>query len=126
MVAIIAAFLPAPAALWVLAAAAAAGSVAVLTVRLSPHPPAGGSPWQAIKSGLHRVFSHRPLAVVTASSTLTQIGQGGLAIAAVALSIERIGSPSEGAAVVTSFAVGSLVGAMMKQSGPRDAALNPS
>jgi hypothetical protein len=118
LVAIIAAFLPAPAALWVLAAAAAAGSVAVLAVGLSPHLQAGGSPWQAIKSGLRRIFIHRPLAVVTASSTLTQLGQGGLAIAAVALSIERIGSPSEGAAVVTSFAVGSLLGALYETARP--------
>jgi hypothetical protein len=118
VVAIIAAFLPAAAALWVLAAAAGAGSVAVRAVRLSPHLRAEGSPWEAIKSGLGRIFSHRPLAVVTASSTLTQLGQGGLAIAAVALSIERSGSPGQGAAVVTSFAVGSLLGALYETVRP--------
>ncbi|MFD1210571.1 MFS transporter [Arthrobacter sp. GCM10027362] len=118
LVAIIAAFLPAQVALWVLAAAAALGSLAVRAVRLRPHVRAGGSPWQAIKSGLRRIFSHRPLAVVTASSTLTQLGQGGLAVAAVALSIERIGSPSEGAAVMTSFAIGSLLGALCETARP--------
>jgi hypothetical protein len=56
--------------------------------------------------------------VVTAASTLTQLGQGGLAIAAVALSIERIGSPSDGALVVTSFAVGSLLGALCETVRP--------
>ncbi|MEV7604939.1 MFS transporter [Paenarthrobacter sp. NPDC089322] len=117
-VAVIAAFLPAQAALGVLAVAAALGAIAVRSVRLRPHGRGGGSPWQAIKSGLHRIFSHRPLAVVTASSTLTQLGQGGLAIAAVALSIERIGSPGEGAALVTSFAIGSLLGALYETARP--------
>jgi MFS family permease len=118
LVAIISVFVPAQTALWVLAAAAALGAVAVPAVGLRPHAGTGGPPWQAIKSGLHRIFSHRPLAVVTASSTLTQLGQGGLAIAAVALSIERIGSPSDGAAVVTSFAIGSLLGALYETARP--------
>ena len=118
LVAVISVFLPAGTALWVLAAAAALGAAAVPAVGLRPHAGAAGSPWQAIKSGLHRIFSHRPLAVVTASSTLTQLGQGGLAIAAVALSIERIGSPSDGAAVVTSFAIGSLLGALYETARP--------
>ena len=118
LVAVIAAFLPVQAALGVLAAAAAFGSLAIRAVGLRPHSRRGGSPLQAIKSGLHRIVSHRPLAVVTGSSTLTQLGQGGLAIAAVALSIERAGSPTEGAAVVTSFAIGSLCGALFETARP--------
>ncbi|WP_374102518.1 MFS transporter [Arthrobacter sp. ISL-65] len=117
-VALIAAFLPAQVGLLALAAGAALGSVAVRAVGLRPHARAGGSPWQAVKAGLHRIFSHRPLAVMTAASTLTQFGQGGLAIAAVALSIERIGSPKDGATVVTVFAVGSLLGALIEAARP--------
>ena len=118
LVAILAASVPPPVALWVLAAAAAAGSAAVRGAGLTPHSRAEGSPWRAVQAGLGRVLRHRLLAVVTASSTLTQLGQGGLAIAAVALSIERIGSPGDGAAVVTSFAIGSLVGALCETVRP--------
>lgn len=119
LVAILAAFLPAQAGLWVLAAAATLGSVAVLTLGLRSRSEGhSGSAWDAVKAGLHKIFSHRPLAVVTASSTLTQLGQGGLAVAAVTLSIERAGSASEGAAVVTSFAVGSLIGALFETVRP--------
>ena len=118
IVALIAVFLPAQSALAVLAAAAAFGPLALRGLRLHPHARARGSLWQAVKAGLHRIVSHRPLAVVTASSTFTQLGQGGLAIAAVALSIERVGSPSEGAMVVTAFAVGSLFGALLETARP--------
>ncbi|UKA56359.1 hypothetical protein LFT45_10900 [Arthrobacter sp. FW305-BF8] len=41
-----------------------------------------------------------------------------MAIAAVALSIERIGSPRDGAAVVTAFAIGSLLGAVVETARP--------
>lgn len=118
IVALIAVFLPAQSALAVLAAAAALGPLALRAVQLRPHALGRASLWQAVKAGLHRIFSHRPLAVVTVSSTLTQLGQGGLAIAAVALSIERAGSPSEGAMVVTSFAIGSLLGALVEAARP--------
>jgi hypothetical protein len=117
-VALIAVLLPAQAGLLALAAAAALGSVAVRAVGFRPHARAGDSPWRAVKAGLHRVLSHRPTAVMTAASTLTQFGQGGLAIAAVALSIERIGSPRDGATVVTAFAIGSLLGAVLETARP--------
>lgn len=118
VVALIAVFLPAQASLAVLAVSAALGPLALRGLALRPHGRAQGSLWQAVKAGLHRIFSYRPLAVVTASSTFTQLGQGGLAIAAVALSIERAGSPGEGAAVVTAFAVGSLLGALVETARP--------
>jgi hypothetical protein len=118
LVAVLAVVVPAQFALWVLSATAALGSVAVAVVGLRPHGRSAGSPWKAVRDGLRRISSHRPLAVVTASSTLTQLGQGALAIAAVALSIEREGSPSGGAALVTAFAVGSLVGAVFETARP--------
>jgi hypothetical protein len=117
-VAIMSAFFPAGASLGVLAAAAVLGAVSVSVVGLQPNSAARVSPWRAIGAGLHRMFRYRPLAVVTAASTLSQLGQGGLAIAAVALSIDRIGSPGEGAVVVTAFAVGSLVGALSETFRP--------
>lgn len=118
VVALISAFLPAQAALLVLALMAALCPVSLRAVGLQPHARAGVSLWRAIRDGLQRIFNHRPLAVVTFSSTFTQLGQGGLAIAAVALSIDRVGSPSEGAAVVTAFAVGSLAGALLETARP--------
>ena len=118
LVAIMVAFFPAGASLGVLAATAVLGAVSVSLIRLHPHPAATASPWRGIADGLHRIFRHRPLAVVTAASTLSQLGQGGLAIAAVALSIDRIGSPSEGALMVTAFAVGSLLGALYETARP--------
>jgi len=120
-VAVMLAFFPAGASLMVLAAAAVVGAFCVSIIGLRPHAAVTISPWRAIAAGLHRIFRHRPLAVVTAASTLSQLGQGGLAIAAVALSMDRIGSPSEGALVVTAFAVGSLLGALYETARPTSA-----
>lgn len=118
LVAIMVLFVPAPAALWMLSAAAALGAVSAVVIR-RPSPAApGGSVWQSVKAGLQQIVGNRRLAVVTGASTLTQLGQGGLAIAAVALSIERIGSAAEGAVLVTAFAVGSLVGAVWETIRP--------
>ncbi|WP_336716659.1 hypothetical protein, partial [Arthrobacter sp. USHLN218] len=108
LVAIMVLFVPAPAALWMLSAAAALGAVSAVVIRRPSHTAPGGSVWQSVKAGLQQIVGNRRLAVVTGASTLTQLGQGGLAIAAVALSIERIGSAAEGAVLVTAFAVGSL------------------
>lgn len=118
LVAIVAAFLPANVSLLVLAATAALGSACVRAIGLRPHAQASSSPFEAIKAGLQRISGHRPLAVVTASFTLAQLGQGALAVAAVALSLERAGSPGQGAALVTSFALGSLLGAIFETARP--------
>lgn len=117
-VAALATFFPAGASLGALAAAALLGAVSVNLIGLQPHPETPVSPRRAAMAGLQQIFGYRPLAVVTAASTLTQVGQGGLAIAAVALSIDRVGSPSEGALVVTAFAVGSLLGALLETIRP--------
>jgi hypothetical protein len=118
LVAVMATFLPGGAALWVLSAAALAGAISAAATGLKARGRISGSVWQTVKSGLHRILSHRPLAVVTGASTLSQLGQGGLAVAAVALSIERIGTPGEGALLVTAFAVGSLIGALYETIRP--------
>lgn len=117
-VAVLATFLPAGASLGALAVAALLGAVSVVAIGLEPHPATPVSPRRAVMAGLQQIFGYRPLAVVTAASTLAQVGQGGLAIAAVALSIDRVGSPNEGALVVTAFAVGSLLGALLETIRP--------
>lgn len=118
LVAITVTFFPAQAALGVLSAAAFLGALGATAIRLPSHAAAGGPVWRTVAAGLRQIFGHRPLAVVTASSTLSQLGQGGLAVAAIALSIERIGSPGEGALLVTAFAVGSLLGALYETARP--------
>lgn len=100
------------------AAAAVLGALSAAAIRLPSHAGEGGSVWRTVAAGLRQILGHRPLAVVAASSTLSQLGQGGLAVVAIALSTERIGSPSEGAILVTAFAVGSLLGALYETARP--------
>ncbi|WP_423182670.1 MFS transporter [Arthrobacter sp. NyZ413] len=117
-VALIAAFLSAQAALFALAGICLAGTSFAGAIKSRSHNHSSEPPWQVVKAGFRRIFGHRPLAIVAASSTLTQVGQGGLAIAVVALSVDRVGSPREGAGLVTAFAVGSLVGALWETLRP--------
>jgi hypothetical protein len=123
-VAVLSIFLPPQAIMCLLALSAALGAAGICCIRLRTHPPADISPWRAVLAGLHHTFGHRKLSVVTVASTVSQIGQGGLAIAAVSLSIARVGSPGDGAIVVTAFAVGSLVGAVLETVRPAQAQPN--
>lgn len=118
LVAVLAAFLPGGAALRVLAAAALLGAVSASAAGLKARGATGISVWLTVRSGLHRIVNHRPLAVMTGASTLSQVGQGGLAVATVALSIERVGSAGAGAMLVTAFAFGSLLGALSETIRP--------
>lgn len=117
-VAITVSLAPAGVSLGALAAAAALGGAIVNVIGLEPRPVTQISPWRAVVSGLQRIFGYRPLTIVTAASTLSQLGQGALAIAAVTLSMDRRGSPSEGALVVVAFAIGSLLGALLETIHP--------
>lgn len=118
LVALAVTFLPAQAALWALSASAALGAVSIAVVGLPSHAASVVPVWLSVTAGFRQLLGHRPLAVVTAASTLSQLGQGGLAIAAVALSMERIGSARDGALLVTAFAVGSLLGALVETVRP--------
>jgi MFS family permease len=97
-----------------MAAFALLGAVGTLPLRL--HPLASTherrSMLATIAAGFRHIATHRPLAVITASGTLSQLGNGGLAIAAVALGVSRAGDPAEGPIIVTAFAVGGLLGAL--------------
>lgn len=97
-----------------MAVAAALGSAATVLTRLRPKtdaPPA--SMRSAIAAGLSHIARHRPIAVVTSSSTLSQVGGGALAVAAVVLATERGGTPDQGAIIVSAFAIGGLVSALV-------------
>ncbi len=99
-------------ALVLMAVCALVGALATVYLPLNPLAATTGSIWSAMRAGLAHIATHRPLAVVTASGTLSQFGNGGLAIAAVALSLERVGTPDTGAVIVSAFAIGGLIGAL--------------
>lgn len=96
------------------------GVIGILPLRL--HPLAGSraprSMLTMIAAGFRHIALHRPLAVITASGTLSQFGSGGLAIAAVALAVSRTGDPAEGPIIVTAFAIGGLLGALWNSRRP--------
>lgn len=99
-------------ALVLMAVSALVGALGTFSLQLSPLAETTGSIWNAMRAGLTHIATHRPLAVVTASGTLSQFGNGALPIAAVALSLERVGSPDAGAVIVSAFAIGGLIGAL--------------
>lgn len=99
-------------ALVLMAVSAVIGSLATLITKLRPLAAPTGSVWRTMGDGLLHIVRHRPIAVITAAGTLSQFGAGGLAIAAIALTTARLGSPDQGALIVTAFAVGGLIGAL--------------
>lgn len=113
IVAATAAFGSARLAMLVMAATAGIGSAAVAMTRLRPLATPVAGLWRSMADGLRHIAGHRPIAVITASGAVSQLGAGGLAVAAVALTTARLGSPDQGALIVTAFAVGGLVGALL-------------
>lgn len=99
-------------ALVLMAVSAVLGSLATLATKLRPLAAPTGSVWRTMGDGLLHIVRHRPIAIVTAAGTLSQFGAGGLTIAAIALTTARLGSPDQGALIVTAFAVGGLIGAL--------------
>ncbi|WP_181408358.1 MFS transporter [Schumannella sp. 10F1B-5-1] len=95
----------------VTAVVAALGAVGMLALHFAPRPRhddlhLGRDILRAVRA----LTRHRPLAAVTASGTLSQLGQGALPIAAIALAHERAASADQGAWIVTAFAIGALAG----------------
>lgn len=103
----------------VMAAAALVGMVGTIPLGLRPSASAPhASMLGTIAAGFRHIATHRPLAVITASGTLSQFGAGGLAIAAVALAVARSGDAAAGAIIVTAFAIGGLLGALWNSAHP--------
>lgn len=98
-----------------LAVAAAISSVAVLGLRLPPRERSTRSAGlvREIGRGLRYLIRHRPLAVVTASGTLSQLGQGALPVAAIALAVQTGADAGEGTWIVTAFSIGALLGSLV-------------
>ncbi|WBU37974.1 MFS transporter [Homoserinibacter sp. YIM 151385] len=100
------------AALLLMAAVSALGALGLLGVRLRAREAEVPHLGRSIAAGARYLATHRPIALVTASGTLSQVGGGAAPIAAVALSLERAGTPDQGAWIVTAFAIGGLLGAL--------------
>ena len=102
-----------------MAGSALLGAIGAIPLRLRPVARAPhASMLRTIAAGFRHIATHRPLAVVTASGTVSQFGAGALAIAAVALSVQRGGDAGTGALIVTAFAVGGLLGALWTSTHP--------
>ncbi|WP_210507027.1 MFS transporter [Naasia sp. SYSU D00057] len=101
-------------ALQLLAAVALVGAAAVLLLALPPRPvrEERAAVLTEVARGTRHMVGHRPLALSTLSGTLTQLGGGGLPIAAVALAAERASSEADAGWIVTAFSVGGLIGAL--------------
>lgn len=96
-----------------MAGVAAFGSIGLALLRLPPHDGAARSVRETIAEGVRHLVRHRPIAVVTASGTLSQLGGGAGTIVAVSIAIERAGGPDQGAVIVTAFSIGGLLGAVV-------------
>jgi len=97
-------------------ALAGLAAVAVLTcagITMHPRPiRTDATALGTIRAGFRHLVRHRPIAVVTASSTATQLGQGALGVVAVALALDRTGDAADGALLVGGFAIGGVIGAV--------------
>jgi len=94
------------------------GALAVFAVAMTPRPTPGHGALSAIRAGTRHLLTHRPLAAVTLSGTVAQLGAGALPICAVALELQRSGMAERGAWIVTAFAIGALAGSLIATSRP--------
>jgi MFS family permease len=104
----------------VLAVFSLLGAVASALLRLPPHPehPERAGVLREIAQGSRYLATHRPIAVVTASGALSQLGQGALPIAAVGIALSTTRREGDAAWIVTSFAVGALLGSLAVTAWP--------
>ncbi|MCU1436951.1 MAG: transporter [Naasia sp.] len=91
----------------------AAGVAATMPLPARPRPTAVETVLTDVGRGLRHMVAHRPLAVATLASTLTMVGAGAFPIAAVGLALERLGTAGGAGWILTAFALGGLVGALL-------------
>ncbi|TFV95283.1 MFS transporter [Leifsonia flava] len=104
-----------------LATAGLAGAVMMLALRPKPHSHGmSDGLWRRMTQGAVYLVRHRPLLLVTASSTLTQIGAGAFPIAAVVFSMQHWHQAETGGWIVTAFSIGTLVSAVAVAIRPID------
>ena len=100
------------AAMLLMAGLALVGVLGSLALRMDARPAPTIGVRRTIAAGVTHLVRHRPIAVVTLSGTLSQIGGGAAGVAAIALSIERLGTTAGAAWILTAFAIGGLLGAV--------------
>ena len=104
-----------------LAAAGLTGALVMLALRPRPHSHARSDGlWGRMTEGVVYLVRHRPILLVTASSTLTQIGAGAFPIAAVVFSLQHWHQAETGGWIVTAFSIGTLVSAVAVAIRPID------
>ncbi|WP_157487955.1 MULTISPECIES: MFS transporter [unclassified Leifsonia] len=104
-----------------LAAAGLVGAVVMLALRPKAHSHGRSDGlWTRMTQGAVYLVRHRPLLLVTASSTLTQIGAGAFPIAAVVFSLQHWQQAETGGWIVTAFSIGTLVSAVAVAIRPID------
>ncbi|MCJ1686455.1 MFS transporter [Rathayibacter sp. VKM Ac-2927] len=95
-----------------MAALALVGVLGSLALRMEARPTPTVGVRRTIAAGVTHLVRHRPIAIVTLSGTISQIGGGAAGVAAIGLSLERVGSTAAAAGLLTAFAVGGLLGAI--------------
>ncbi|MWV57714.1 MFS transporter [Rathayibacter sp. VKM Ac-2754] len=95
-----------------MAVLALVGVLGSLALVMEPRPMPTVGVRRTIAAGVTHLVRHRPIAVVTLAGTLSQVGGGAAGVAAIGLSLERLGSTDGAAWILTAFAVGGLLGAI--------------
>ncbi|AZZ56311.1 MFS transporter [Rathayibacter iranicus] len=80
-----------------------------LAMQARPAPTVGVL--RTVVAGVSHLVRHRPIAIVTSAGTLSQVAGGAAGVAAISLSMERLGTATAAAWILTAYAVGGLVGA---------------
>lgn len=99
-------------AMFAMAVLALIGTFGSLGLAMDARPTPEQGVRRTIAAGITHLVRHRPIAVVTLSGTLSQVGGGATGVAAVGLSIERAGDTDAAAWIMTAFTVGGLAGAI--------------
>lgn len=114
IVAVIAPTFGSQAALLAMAVTAAVSVAAYPLLQMLPREGQTQSLLRAVGTGFVALTTHRPLAVITVAGSLAEFGRGILPIAAIGLALSTTGNASESAVIITAFAIGALVGAMLE------------
>ncbi|HXR45627.1 MAG TPA: MFS transporter [Pseudolysinimonas sp.] len=97
-------------ALLVLAGASAVGAIAVLPIRMSARTQEPVPVGRAIRDGIRWITRHRPLAVTTASGSLSTLAGGALPVFAVTIALDAHRPAGQAGWLVTAFAIGTMAG----------------
>ncbi len=98
------------AALLALAAASLVGALAVLPIRMAPRGAEPAPVGRVGRDGIRWITRHRPLAVSTASGTLTTLAGGALPVFAVTIALDAHRHAGDAGWLVAAFAIGALAG----------------